>query len=225
MTSENCFCFIACVNDPIFFEECKLYISLLHIPNGYSVNILSVTDAASMAAGYNEGMTASNAKYKIYLHQDTFIVDRYLLYEILDIFGSDDSIGMIGAVGSLSVPSDGCMWNSDRVWCTYHDDVRNTAGCDKYYTLGSYDIAYVKIIDGLLIITNHDISWREDIFMDFDFYDASQSMEFAKQGYRIVVPRFDKPICVHDDGGILELINYNANRLKFLREYMPSQEI
>ena len=212
-------CFITCVNDREFYGECRLYISRLHIPEGYETDVISIEDAASMTSGYNEGMNASDAKYKIYLHQDTFIVDRYFLYEILDIFKSDPTIGMIGAVGSPVLPDDGCMWNGERIWCAYCDSVCNAAACDTYYKPGTYDVSYVRAIDGLLMATQYDIAWRDDLFTDFDFYDASASMEFHKNGYRIAVPRFDKPLCVHDDGVILNLINYDDNRKKFLKEY------
>ncbi len=212
-------CFITCVNNKLMFEECKLYINRLHIPEGYEIDVLSIEEASSMAAGYNEGMNASDAKYKVYLHQDTYLVDRYFLHEMLDIFKSDDDIGMIGSVGTVKLSSDGCMWNSDRIWCSYCPEVSNISGCDEYYRPGTYETENVSAVDGHLIITQYDIPWRDDIFHDFDFYDASQSMEFTKAGYNIVVPRFDKPLCVHDDGMILDLINYDTNRRIFLNEY------
>ena len=33
-------CFIACVNDEDFFSECLLYISRLHVPEGYEIESL-----------------------------------------------------------------------------------------------------------------------------------------------------------------------------------------
>ena len=85
-------CFIACVNDNDFFSECLLYISRLVVPDGFEVDVLSIEDAKSMTSGYNEAMNASDAKYKIYLHQDTFITDRFFLCEMVDIFSSDSNL-------------------------------------------------------------------------------------------------------------------------------------
>ena len=44
-----------------------------------------------------------------------------------------------------------------------------------------------------------------------------------RKGYKVVVPFMSKPICVHDDGLILNLINYDENRKKFLKEYMENE--
>lgn len=212
-------CFIACVNNESMFEECKLYIGRLYIPEGYEIDVLEVSDAVSMTSGYNEAMHASNARYKVYLHQDVFIVDRYFLYEILDIFEHDSRIRMIGAVGTYKMPEDGIMWNSQRVFSIYGKNLCNLEGCDKQVRITDGNIQYVEAIDGLLMVTDCDIEWREDVFRNFDFYDASQSMEFLKKGYRIVVPSLGKPICVHDDGYILNLSDYEENRRLFLKEY------
>lgn len=212
-------CFIMCVDNDLFMNECLLYLHRLYVPNGYEIEMLSVTDAKSMCNGYNEGMNASDAKYKIYLHQDTFIVDRYFLYEMIDIFKSDPKIGMIGAVGSPSIPESGCMWEGPRAWGIYTDGITDTEGCNIYYSLEQYKITSVEAVDGLLMATQYDIPWREDLFTEFDFYDASQSMEFIKSGFKVVVPEMNKPICVHDDGVISSMLNYDNNRKKYVSEY------
>lgn len=112
--NEYKFQFIICSNNEDFLEECITYISLLEVPKGYSVDVISILEAVSMTAGYNEGMGASDAKYKIYLHQDVFIIYRKFLYALLDIFESDPQIGMIGMVGSPKMPSCGIMWYGAR---------------------------------------------------------------------------------------------------------------
>lgn len=217
--NENKICFIACVNDDEFFSECLMYIDRLVVPEGFEVDVLSINDAKSMTSGYNEGMEASDAKYKIYLHQDTFMMDIYFLQELIDIFTQNPDIGMVGAVGTPKMPQDACMWHSEEVWAIYRDKLQDLDRCGELKPYGSYDLTSVEAIDGLLMATQYDIPWREDLFTDFDFYDASQSMEFIRKGYKVVVPMMNKPICVHDDGTILNLINYDNNRKKFINEY------
>ena len=46
----------------------------------------------------------------------------------------------------------------------------------------------VEAVDGLFIATQYDVKWREDIFDGWDFYDISQSEEFHRAGYKVVVP-------------------------------------
>ena len=58
MVNENKICFLICVNDNLFFEECVRYIQWLEVPDGVDVEILEIREAGSMASGYNEGMNS-----------------------------------------------------------------------------------------------------------------------------------------------------------------------
>ena len=111
-------CFIACVNDDRYEQERLKYLNHLIVPEGYEVESLSVREAKSMTAGYNEGMHGSDAKYKVYLHQDVFIVNRNFIQDLLDIFTEKD-IGMIGMVGAAELPENSIMWNMPRVGKLY----------------------------------------------------------------------------------------------------------
>ena len=97
-------CFIICSNNTLYMEECLYYIAHLNVPEGYRTDVLTIEDAASMTSGYNEGMRASGAKYKVYLHQDTFIVNKNFIQDFLDVFMQDETIGMIGMVGAPRLP-------------------------------------------------------------------------------------------------------------------------
>ncbi len=46
--NDKKFCFILCTNDELQLEECTLYLSLLHIPEGYETDMITVSDAVSM---------------------------------------------------------------------------------------------------------------------------------------------------------------------------------
>ena len=64
---RNKIAFISCVNDEDVYSECLLYLQSLHIPDGMTVDYVPVRNAASMCAGYNEGVRATNAKYKAHI--------------------------------------------------------------------------------------------------------------------------------------------------------------
>ncbi|MBQ0027012.1 MAG: glycosyltransferase family protein [Lachnospiraceae bacterium] len=212
-------CIIICVNKMHYLDECRIYLSRLIIPEGYEVELNVIEGALSMTSGYNEAMNETDAKYKIYMHQDTFITDIYFLQEMLDIFALDDKIGMIGIAGAREMPNDGVMWHTDRVFAQYYKDNTDIDRCNVRCELSEASIVDVEAVDGFLMATQYDIPWRQDIFDGWDFYDASQSKEFRKRGYRIVVPKLEKPVCVHDDGMILNLDNYDKYRIKYLEEY------
>lgn len=206
-------CFILCVNHERYLKECLYYINHLSIPEGYEVDILTITDAESMTAGYNAGMQKSNAKYKVYLHQDVFIVYKDFLVNLLEVF-SDRSIGLVGIVGTPKLPDHAVMWYGDRVGRIYTSNVVQ-AGIS---LMGGNGLCEVEAVDGLLMATQYDIPWREDLFTGWDFYDISQSFEFRRKGYRVVVPAMAHPWVIHDDG-YLNLSNYYDERRKFLAEY------
>ncbi len=202
--------FIMCSNDKQETEECLFYLRNLKIPKGYDIEIIPVYNAVSMAAGYNMGMRESDAKYKVYLHQDTFIIDTDFIYELLKVFETDSKIGMVGCVGHRRMPEDGFpidSWNTGKV---YH----NLGSCCQY----EHGICEVDAVDGLLIATQYDIPWREDLFQGWDYYDISQCYEFHRQGRKVVVPKQEGYWCYHDNK-FSRLADYDRWRKKFVAEY------
>ena len=211
-------CFIVCTNNPIYAEECIHYINHLIVPEGIDVDILTVEEAKSMTAGYNEAMHYSKARYKVYLHHDTFIVNRNFIQDCLDIFMNYPQIGMIGNIGVKTLPASGVMWDGDRYGMLYEQHIYETKLlCNAV----SSSLKYMKVdaIDGFLMVTQYDIPWREDLFDKWDFYDCSQSMEFIRHGYQVVVPSMREPWCVHDCG-FVNLQDYDVEKEKFVAEYL-----
>lgn len=216
---ENKICFIICSNDRLYTEECLHYIHHLNVPEGYQIEALAVEDAKSMASGYNEGMQASDAKYKVYLHQDVFIINHDFIGDIVNIFKHDARIGMIGMIGSPKLPESGIMWEGDRCGAIYVPAYNK----DALFRAGDSDLTEVEAIDGLLMATQYDLPWREELFDKWDFYDCSQSQEFIRHGYKVVVPKLETPWCLHDSPRA-NLAAYEGERIKFLKEYFQEAE-
>ena len=211
-------CFIICTNNPIYAEECIHYINHLIVPEGIDVDILTVEEAKSMTAGYNEAMHCTEARYKVYLHHDTFIINRNFIKDCLDIFMNHPQIGMIGNIGVETMPASGVMWDGDRYGMLYEQHVYETKLLCNAVDSG---LRYMQVdaIDGFLMVTQYDIPWREDLFNKWDFYDCSQSMEFIRHGYQVVVPNMREPWCVHDCG-FVDLKDYDVEKEKFVAEYL-----
>lgn len=214
-------CFIMCCNNDIYLEECLLYINQLAIPSGYSIDIITIAEAESMTEAYQAGMEASSAKYKIYLHQDVFILNRNFLTDTLGIFDRDPSIGMIGMVGTKKLPPSAIMWESKNRIGALRSCTLNTV--DDYFDIpvtgGVVGAEEVMAVDGLLMMTQYDIPWRQDLFLGWDFYDVSQSFEFRRAGYKVAVPYQKIPWVLHDCG-FLNLTEYYEARDIFVKEYM-----
>jgi len=70
--------FFTCVNNENLYKLCVHHIRGLAVPEGFTVQVMSSSNAPGMAKGYNLALARSDAKYKVYLHQDTLIVKLLL---------------------------------------------------------------------------------------------------------------------------------------------------
>lgn len=211
-------CFVTCVNDDTFYQECLAHINSLDVPAGLEVEIQALGDSVSIASAYNLAIGRSDAKYKVYLHQDVFIVNKHFIADILSIF-SDPLIGMIGVAGCRQIPASGIWWDSPEKYGKVFD---SHAGTMKLLAFNEVPAAYqeVLVIDGLIMVTQYDLPWREDIFTGWHFYDLSQSQEFVRAAYKVVVPRQLQPWCIHDSGVVLLGKDYDDYRQAFVKEYL-----
>ncbi len=222
MINEKEISFIICYNQKAYLDECLLYINQLEIPPGYCIATYPIFNADSMAAGYNLGMTKAPGKYKVYLHQDVFIINKSFLFHTITLFQNQPDIGLIGMVGTKRLPPNGCMWSTPMRSGALRSCTLNTT--DDFFDIPispKRQFTPVQAIDGLLMMTQYDIPWREDLFTGWDFYDVSQSLEFTKAGYKVVVPYQETPWVIHDCG-FMNLKNYHFYRKIFLKEYFPN---
>lgn len=216
--NEKKICFIMCCNNDYYVNECKLYLEELVVPEGYEVDMIEVRGANSMAAGCNEGMQQSDAKYKVYIHQDVFITHKEFLIKLLELFQRDEKIGLIGMVGTPYLVKDATMWHGIRYGGFYKiEEYLEKSLVKRFFPL--YEgYMEVEAVDGLLIATQYDLPWREDIFKKWDFYDISQSFEYLKAGYKVVVPGQAPEWYIHDCG-VINMEHYDEEKDKFLSEY------
>ena len=219
---DHSICFISNVNNEAEYEGAKNAILELEIPFGYKVEILGVRHAASMAAGYQQAMEASNAKYKIYLHQDVFVINPRLISNLLNIFQSDIKVGMVGVAGAAKLRQDQPAWwisELSTLFGTCYTRLSENEMVRNYY--GEVPGAYVHVaaIDGLFMATQYDLPWRADLFQGWHFYDISQSREFINAGYKVVIPHQQEPWVIHDCGSKPLDDSYYENMRIFKENY------
>ena len=207
--------FIICVSDINKVTECIYYLDRLKAPEGFEKDVITIQDAPSMAAGYNAGMNSSVARYKVYLHQDVFIINPNFMIDLLEIFGKDTRIGIVGCIGAAKLGKTAMAVSSWDTGKVIHNCIPMLMEGEKEIT---NDYAQVQALDGLLLATQYDIPWREDIMDGWDFYDISQCMEFARAGYKAVVPRQKTIWCFHDNKSS-DMSNYSYYRQRFIKEY------
>ena len=211
-------CFITCINDQQQYDESLYYINQLEIPSGYEIECISVENANSMTEGYNRAMNSSDAKYKVYLHQDVLITNKTFIKDIIDMFESNNKIGMLGMIGSGILSVDGIWWNSNEKYGRVYDSHSGKVELLEFEKVTD-EFKSVKAIDGLIMITQYDIAWREDLFDGWHFYDISQCMEFQNNDYIVAIPKQEKTWTVHDCGIVNVSNGYERYRNIFLNEY------
>lgn len=210
--------FICCVNNHAQYDTALKCIHSLQIPEGHEIETIANEQASSLTSGYNTGMGQSDAKYKVYHHQDTYILNEKFLFEIISLFEKYPKLGMIGMVGAKTIPN-GVWWNSKLVYgAVYYTPKgkRNIGVLANRPVAGDFE--EVLAIDGLIMVTQYDLPWREDLFKGWHFYDVSQSLEFKKAGYIVGVPKQIRPWCLHATG-TMNLAGYEENRRIFVEHY------
>lgn len=215
--NDHKICFIICANKENYLKECEWYIEQLILPDGYEKEVIAIRDAVSMTSGYNRAMKSSDAKYKIYMHQDVFIFNPNMICELLEMF-QDPSIGMVGVVGIKEfMPS-----------AEYHNnwDLANLASVITSDGITPVEwkipgqcgeLIEVTGIDGMFMATQYDLPWEED-FDGWHFYDMSQCVNFVNAGYRLVVPCQEEVWMCHDCG-YTSYKNYDRYRRIFCEKY------
>lgn len=191
--NQQKFLFVTCVNDEELYNRCLNHIKNLVIPTGFMVDYLAIRGARSITEGYNQALSI-DAKYKIYLHQDTFIINPFFLQDILDLFRANPQLGMIGVAGCKKLPENGNWWDA-------MDTIGKAIPGRTFNTVALRDIGdefeSVEGLDGLLMATQYDVPWRDDVIDGFHFYDACHVTEFIRRGYLVGVPKQVEPWCIH----------------------------
>lgn len=212
--NEEKIAFITCVNDEMEYAECLYYLERLKVPDGWKKDIITIYEAASMAAGYNAGMESTDAKYKVYLHQDVFIVNQDFIADMCKVFMADSEIGLLGCIGTRKLGEYAraiVSWDTGKIIHNCNPQLLEFETKETLYQ-------EVQAVDGLLIATQYDIPWREDLFDGWDFYDISHCMEFCRAGKRVVVPVQKEPWCCHDNR-YSKMSRYYYDCNKFAEEY------
>ena len=226
---KNAFAFITCVNNEELYEECVLYIKSLKIPENYEVQIIGARGVKSMCEGYNRGMGQTDAKYKIYLHQDTLVVNKNIMEDLIKIF-ADKSIGLVGVIGCKSLPKSGVWWDGLRTYGRLLHACEPESVVDSHCKepINGESFVEVESCDGLFLASQYDIPWREDIFTGFHLYDTSYCLEHKRAGYRVVIPNQEKMFwCIHCPKEKPLEESYKKYQRVFLNEYsaMLSPEV
>lgn len=210
-------CFISCVNNSRMYQDiCLQSVKKLEVPEGVQIEYIVIEDAEFMTEGYQRAMMQSDAKYKIYIHQDTEIIDKSFLNRMIDAFKKHPDFGIAGVVGSRTMPENYVWWGGSLVGAVCDCHVEPGKLEPYVYSLDECNPIEVVALDGLLLMTQYDIPWRTDLFKGWHFYDVSQVREFRRHGYRAMVLPMSKPLVNHHCGDYSGIIkDYRQEQIIF----------
>lgn len=208
--------FITCVNDEELYRVCMTHINKISLPHGVKTELIGIRQASSMASGYNLGMSHAHGKYKIYLHQDVFIMNSNLITDIYDIFSKFPDLALLGLCGTEVMPNSGIWWEGEKNF----GQVIEFRDTYRLLELGSIDdpIKQVQAIDGFFMATQQDIAWNEDI-PGFHLYDSAHSLDYKALGLQVAVARQLFPWALHYCGTDWNVDAYRVSLNKFLTLY------
>lgn len=216
---ESKICFITAVNDDEMYDQCLWHIQHLDIPNGMTIDTIVIKEADSMTQAYNAAMNDSDAKYKIYLHQDVMITDELFIEKVINLFRNNTKIGICGVVGANNLPQNGIWWEGRKrgVFLDSHD--RDEIMREYKYECDPLHPISVDVLDGVILCTQYDIPWREDLFTKWHFYDLSQCFEFKRRNFEVAVIPSESSMIEHHSG-VASMENFDDERKVFIDEYL-----
>lgn len=210
--------FITCVNNEELYREARRYMEALTLPEGMKAEYIPVRGASSMCQGYNQGVAQTQAKYKVYVHQDALIVNQNFVFDLLKIF-QDSSVGAVGVIGARRLPASGIWWDAMRSYGRVLHACEPECIVETACMEPPEPWLEVEAVDGLMIATQMDIPWQEQLFDGWHFYDISMCKDLQRQGYKVVVPHQQRCWCIHCPKEKPLDPAYKIYQKRFLAEY------
>ena len=136
---------------------------------------------------------------------------------------------MLGMFGGVDLPGNAMVYGAWNRGCAFYS-IDSKQATNIYFlhqdVCSSRGYTEVEAIDGMLMVTQYDVRWREDLDLGWDFYDLSQSLEYRRQGYHVGIPFQTTPWCMHDCGYTFlnDAKGWN-NILKEYREFFSEKYI
>lgn len=195
---ENQFFFIIIGNDELVISENLRYLNNLVIPGKMHAEYMIVHENKNLSQALERGRLESAAKYKIYLDQNTFIIDKDFLVKAKQVFEKYQDIAMLGGRGFCK--SDGQSKLEIKGHYIYQEN-NETLPCIKEMGQdASKEILDAMALDKHFMMTSIDTTWKGND----NNYNILKSVELRHRGYRTVVLTDENPMILFDNGILCE---------------------
>ncbi|MBD8924410.1 MAG: hypothetical protein EGR89_00060, partial [[Eubacterium] rectale] len=156
---ENKIFFIIFGNDQGIINENVSYLNSLIVPNGMDAEYMVVnSNCESLSDSFQWAMTQSKAKYKVYMSQDTFIIDKYFLEKAINTFENNQDIALLGARGFYKEGQENNMKSIGRYIYNWNDG--NIITTMEVQESCSRQLVDVVALEKNFIMTSVDSDWE-----------------------------------------------------------------
>ena len=199
------------------YKRCLESLNAMMWPEGYEVEAFPLDAGRPYAEQANEVLAATDAKYKLYINDEMCLDHPQMVREMMAIF-RDESIGMIGFLGSASLPVSGSVMDSP-----YKRGVVLMPSEEGFSELRFGDsmgeAADVRFLLPSLFATQLDLSWNESYEKQY-YAVLAHCRAMEESGARIVVSSPVEPWCAYRRKGV-SFDACEADRKKFFGRWHP----
>ena len=168
------------------YAVCMESLQAMKWPAGYEVEVFALEAEKPYAAEANAVLAKTDAKYKIYINDDLCLVSPQAVEELLDIF-RDETVGMVGFLGSRSLPVSGNLLESAYKWGAVYVPMENDLTETRFGEATEGESAVVRFLAPSFFATQADLSWNEAYGKQY-YAVLAHCQAFEGEGRRIVVP-------------------------------------
>lgn len=183
--------FIIYSENEMYLKECISYIERLKVPMGYSIQVLSISETVELARDYNEVLAECDAKYKVYMTGNSFIINDYFVYDIISLFQQNTEVGMIGVLGNTTDVNKNQIKDCNYGKILYGD----ATGVKKIELQDNEKFEDAQVVSEVLFITQYDLNWSEGTD---EQYLAKQCQKYREKGWKVIIPYQKNIWCLCD---------------------------
>ena len=152
--------------------------------SAYLIHFKKEDERMNKYIDFNQILQISDAKYKVYMSSDCYIINKKFIGDIIALAESNPFIGAVGIVGTV-------LKTFEHEEMVYGECLVNNLSdgmkIEKYHEIEDI-YGEVDWLDEKFIITVQDIFWNEEK----DHADIIHAMDMREAGYKNIVVRQEK---------------------------------
>ena len=200
MKKEKRFAFFMRKSNEANYSACLESLQALRLPVGYEAELFALAAEEPYAEQANRAMALSDARFKIYINDDVRPVRSDMLEEILQIF-KDESISVVGFMGSRSLPVDGNVLGVEDKQGAVYVPTGQELSTMRFGEGSGKSVADIRFVLPSFFATQMDLPWDETYETQY-YAVLAQCRRFEEAGRRIVVSLAQDVWCAYQSRNI-----------------------